>query len=151
MASARSINAFLAHPALAVVGASQTGRRFGNGARRVLTKQGYRVYPVHPSATSIDGVRCHARFADLPEPVDAVLVVVPPMQAIAVMRDAAAAGIHHVWLQQGAESPEASAVGHELGLDVVAGECVLMFARPTGIHYLHQFVRRVVDRCAARQ
>ena len=67
-----------------------------------------------------------------------------------MMRDAAAAGIHHVWLQQG-ESPEALAVGRELGLDVVAGECVLMFARPTGIHHLHQFVRRVVDRCAARQ
>ena len=151
MASEGSIRAFLAHPALAVVGMSRTGRKFGNCACRELTKKGYRIHPIHPSARAIDGVRCYERFTDLPEPLEAVLVVVPPRQAVAVMRDAAAAGIHHVWLQQGAESPEALAAGRALGLDVVAGECILMFARPAGIHHLHRLVRRVVDRCAARQ
>jgi hypothetical protein len=75
--------------------------------------------------------------------VHAVLVVVPPQQAIEVVRDAAAAGIRHVWLQQGAESPEAVRVGAELGLNVVSGECILMFARPTGIHRAHRWIRRL--------
>jgi hypothetical protein len=49
-----------------------------------------------------------------------------------VIRDAAAAGTRHVSLQRGAESPETVRVGAELGLDVIAGERILMFAQPKG-------------------
>ena len=135
------INTFLAHPAIAVVGVSRGGKKFGNRACRVLREKGYRVYPVHPRAATIDGMTCSARLADLPEPVGGVLVVVPPRAAVDVIREAAAAGIHRVWLQQGAESPEALRVCEELKMDVVAGECILMFAQPEGIHRVHQFVR----------
>lgn len=69
---------------------------------------------------------------------------VPPPLAIDVIRDAAAAGIHHVWLQQGAESDEAVALCARLGIEVVAGECILMFARPTGIHRAHRWMRGIV-------
>ena len=45
-------------------------------------------------------------------------------------RDAAEAGIRHVWLQQGAESPYVASLCSELGLNAVLGECILMFAQP---------------------
>jgi hypothetical protein len=63
-----------------------------------------------------------------------------------VIRDAAAAGIRHVWLQQGSESLEAITLAAELGLDVVAGECILMFARPTGIHRAHHWLWQITHR-----
>ena len=134
------VDAFVAEPAIAVVGVSRSGSKFGNLACRTLADHGYRVYPIHPTAAAIDGRTCYQRFADLPEPVNAVLVVVPPARAAGVMDDAAAAGIHNVWLQQGAESPEALARGKALGLDVVSGTCVLMYAHPTGIHRVHRWV-----------
>ena len=143
MTSATSIEAFLDNPSIAVVGVSRSGRGFGNAACRSLRTQGYRVYPVNWSAPTVDGIRCYSRLSELPERVNAVLVVVPPPQAVDVIRDAAAAGIRHVWLQQGAESPGALRLGAELGLDVVAGECILMFARPTGIHKAHRWLRQV--------
>jgi len=143
MTSATSIEAFLDNPSIAVVGVSRSGRGFGNAACRSLGKQGYRVYPVNWSAPTVDGIRCYSRLSELPERVNAVLVVVPPPQAVDVIRDAAAAGIRHVWLQQGAESPDVLRLGAELGLDVVAGECILMFARPTGIHRAHRWLRQV--------
>jgi uncharacterized protein len=146
MTSAKSIGAFLDNPSIAVVGVSRSGRGFGNAACRSLRTQGYRVYPVNWSAPTIDGIRCYSRLSDLPERVSAALVVVPPPQAVDVIRDAAAAGIRHVWLQQGAESPEAVRVGAELGLDVVAGECILMFAQPTGIHKAHSWLRQITHR-----
>jgi predicted CoA-binding protein len=146
MAAAASINAFIKQPALAIVGVSRSGRKFGNFARRVLVSKGYRVYPIHPDVSEIDGARCYRSFADLPERVDAVLVVVPSTNAIDVVREAAAAGIHHVWLQQGAESPELLAVCRQLGLDVVAGECVLMFAHPTSYHKAHRVISKVLGR-----
>jgi hypothetical protein len=135
-----SIDAFVSRPALAMVGLSRSGRKFGNLACRELRSKGYRVYPIHPTAEIIDGVRCYRRFADLPEPVETLLIVVPPAQAVRVLREAAAAGIRHVWLQQGAESSEVLQLAHELGLDVVAGQCILMFTKPTSYHRVHRWL-----------
>jgi predicted CoA-binding protein len=139
--TAAAIESFVSEPALALVGASRSSRKFGNLAMRELGAKGYRVYPIHPSAPSIDGVTCYRRFADLPERVNAVLIVVPPKQAVAVIREAAAAGIEHVWLQQGAESPEAETLCRGLGLEAVTGECILMFTHPTGVHKAHRWLR----------
>jgi predicted CoA-binding protein len=147
--SAKSIEAFLDNPSIAVVGVSRSGKGFGNAACRSLRTQGYRVYPVNSSAPTIDGIRCYSRLSELSERVNAVLVVVPSPQAVDVIREAAAAGIRHVWLQQGAESPEAVKLGADLGLDVVSGECILMFAHPTGIHRAHRWLREVTQRLPA--
>ncbi len=149
MTSKAAIDRFLAQPALALVGMSRSGRKFGNLAYRELTTKGYRVYPIHPSADMIDGARCYRRFADLPEHVDAVLVVVPPAKAAATVREAAAAGIHHVWLQQGAESPELLQVCSDLGIEPISGGCVLMFARPTGYHKAHRWIWQLLGKLPA--
>lgn len=138
--SRAAVDEFLAKPALALAGASRSGRKFGNFAMRELRAKGYQVYPIHPVADVIDGVRCYSSVAKLPEKVDALLVVVPPVAAPDVLRDAAAAGVSRVWLQQGAESADVLALCHELGLVVVAGECILMFAKPKGFHKLHRWI-----------
>jgi uncharacterized protein len=149
MTSQAAIDEFLVQPAVALVGMSRSGKKFGNLAYRELTTKGYRVYPIHPSADAIDGVRCYRGFTELPEHVDAVLVVVPSAQAAATVRQAAEAGIHHVWLQQGAESPEVLKVCRDLGVDAISGECVLMFARPTGYHKAHRWIWRVLGKLPA--
>jgi len=146
MTSAVEVQAFINEPAIAVVGVSRSGGKFGNFARRELQSKGYRVYPIHPSATEIDGARCYPSFAALPERVNAALVVVPPFKAAAVVRDAAAAGVHHLWLQQGAESAEVLKLCEQLGLGVVAGECVLMFAQPTSYHLVHRWIWKALGR-----
>lgn len=143
MKTSETIHTFLAQPAIAVVGVSRERHHFGNAACKTLREKGYRVYPIHRRAAEIDGMKCYSRLADLPEPVGGVLIVVPPWEAIDVIRDAAAAGITRVWLQQGAQSLEALDVCKQLGVDVVGGECILMFAHPTGVHKAHQIVRRV--------
>lgn len=146
MTELSTVERFVAEPALAIVGVSRSGGKFGNAAARELVAKGYRVYPIHPEATEIAGLRCYPSFAALPEHVDAVLVVVPPDAAVGVVRDAANAGVHQVWLQQGAESPAAIDVARSQGLSVVAGECILMFAKPASFHRLHRWLRQSLGR-----
>lgn len=146
MTTRSDVERFVAEPAVALVGMSRSGRKFGNAAARELISKGYRVYPIHPAASEIDGVRCFSTFDELPERVNAVLVVVRPAEVVQVVRDAARAGIHQVWLQQGAESPEALQVCRSLGQSVVAGECILMFAKPASFHRLHRWLRQVFGR-----
>jgi len=145
-ATLSSVDAFLAQPAVALIGASRSRHKFGNVILRELRAQDIRVYPVHPLAEVIDGVRCYSNLKMLPEPVGGVVICVPPEQAVAAVREAADAGIRHVWLQQGAESPYVATLCMELGLDAVIGECILMFAKPRGIHRAHRALAGMLGR-----
>src|SRR5688572_14491293 len=64
---------------IAVIGASRTPRTMGNQVMRNLTQQGFTgpVYPVNPRARSVCSVRAYPNIADIPEPVDLAVIVVP--------------------------------------------------------------------------
>ncbi len=138
---------FVAQRKLAIVGVSRGGIKFGNMAFKALREKGYRVFPVNPHAEKIGGERCYPNLRALPETVGGVLVVVPPKETEQVVRDAAAAGIGRVWLQQGAESQAAILFCEENGLEVVHGECILMFAQPVvSFHRWHQWLWKVLGK-----
>jgi predicted CoA-binding protein len=138
--SKAAVEDFLSQRVLAVVGASRSGKKFGNAAARELRKKGYQVIPVHPEAEVIDGERCYAKLSELPADVGGLLVVVPPSETEKVVEDAAAVGITRVWMQQGAQSDDAVRYCEEQGMSVVHGECILMFAEPAGIHKFHHWL-----------
>ena len=148
MATKREIEDFLAQKTLAIVGVSRGGRKFGNAILKDLTRLGYRLLPVHPEAAEVDGVRAFPSLSALPEAVGGVIVVVPPARAAEVVKDAAAHGIRRVWLQQGAESPEAIRFCEAQGMSVVHGQCVLMYPKPTTswIHGAHRWVWELIGR-----
>ena len=141
----QAIQDFVACQRIAVVGASRGGKKFGNAAAKELQTRGYQVFVIHPEAQEIDGQPCYPNLSALQGQIDAVFISVPAAQAAAVMREAASLGIHHVWLQQGAESPELLALGEELGLSLVSKKCILMYAPPVkSVHGWHRgFVKLV--------
>lgn len=142
-----AVEKFVAQPKLAIVGVSRGGIKFGNMAFKALKEKGYRVFPVNPNAQEIGGERCYPSLRALPETVGGVLVVVPPKETEQVVRDAASAGISRVWLQQGAESKAAIRFCEENGIEVVHGECILMFAQPVvSFHRWHQWLWKVLGK-----
>jgi uncharacterized protein len=142
MTTKAAVKEFLAQKKIAIVGASRSGKGFGNIALKELRAKGYSVYPVNPKTQLIDGERCYPGLSALPERADAALIVVPPDETEQVVRDAFKAGIAQVWLQQGAESEQAIRFCKEHGMGVVHGECILMFAEPTNFfHRAHRFVQ----------
>src|SRR6266446_4018546 len=71
--------AMLEARSLALAGAS---KREGSFGARMLTEAAKSaaklvIYPVNPRYADIDGRRCYPSIADLPEPVDLVLLAVP--------------------------------------------------------------------------
>lgn len=141
MISRAAVDDFLAQKDLALVGVSRGGKKFGNGALRELTANGYRVFPVHPEAETIQGIPCYPNLRELPEPVGGLLIVVPPAQTEVVVREAAAAGLRRVWMQQGSSSPTALQFCAENGIEAVHGECILMFLRKgPALHRFHHWL-----------
>jgi predicted CoA-binding protein len=135
----QAIQDFVNGKRIAVVGVSRDEKKFGNTAFTELAARGYQVFAVHPTAQEVAGARCYPNLAALRGQVDGALVIVSPQQAVSVLREAAAIGLKNVWLQQGAESPEALALARDLGLNLVARKCVLMYAPPVrSFHAWHR-------------
>ncbi len=138
------IIAFTEQRTLALAGASRGGKKFGNSVLKELTNKGYTVYPVHPSAESIDGVKAFPSLAALPGPVGGLVLSVKPDETEKLVRQAVDAGITRIWMQQGAESDEAIRYCEEHGVECTHGYCLLMFADPVNsIHRVHRWFAKV--------
>lgn len=142
--SRSTVEEFVAQKTLALAGASRGGKKFGNAVLKELRDKGYTVYPVHPEVKDIDGVACAPSLAALPEAVGGLVLVVKPAESEKLVREAHAAGITRVWMQQGAESAEAIAFCRDNSIDVVFGECLLMFTEPVqNVHSFHRWVWKI--------
>jgi hypothetical protein len=137
--------AFVAEKTLAVVGVSRS-RGFGNRLHAHLKQKGYKVFPVNAQADSVEGQPCYRRLDDLPEPVGAVVTVVPPAETEKVVEDCGRLGIRRVWMQQGSESAKAVERCRALGISAVAGECLIMHTNPGFPHTLHRFVWKMLGK-----
>ena len=144
------IEDFISQHTLAIVGVSRSGKKFGNNIFRELSSNGYKLFPIHPEAETLEGVTAYKAFKSLPEKVDGVIVVVPPAQTKKVVREAAAAGIQRVWMQQGAESEAAIHFCQENGIAEVHGECIMMFTRGTVFpHNIHRWFWKLFGKLPA--
>ena len=143
MTTQASVEGFLAEKTLAIAGVSRSGKGFGNSVLRDLTGKGYEMHPVHPEVDEVGGLRCSRSIADLPKEVGGLILVVPPDQTEKLVRQAKDVGINRVWMQQGAESDESIRYCSENDIDAVHGECVMMFAQPTGVHRFHRWLNGV--------
>ncbi len=143
----KEIEEFVGSKSFAVVGVSRNPRKFGNTIYRELKNRGYEVFGVNPLLSEIDGDKCYPDLSALKGRIDAAVVCVTPNRVESTLRDAASAEVRNVWLQQGAESANAVKMGQNLGITIVAGGCILMYAEPVrSFHAFHRFFVRVAGR-----
>ncbi len=135
----QAIKGFIQGKRIAIVGVSRSGQKFGNKIFAELKARGYQVSIVHPQAQEIGGEPCFPNLAALRGKIDGVVICVSPGQAGQVLREAVQAGVKNIWLQQGAQSPEVLALARQLGVNPVAGKCILMYAQP--VRSFHRFHR----------
>ena len=85
----------LAPRGLALVGATERPGALGEIVLRNLLAAAPKgpLYPVNPKHATIQGQRAYARLAELPEKVDAAVIVTPARTVAGILRDAGAAGI----------------------------------------------------------
>ncbi len=138
---------FVQSKRLAVVGVSHNVHKFGNAAYTELKRRGYKVFGVNPSMAEIDGDKCYENLSSLKGEIDGAVICIPPEKVETVLREASSIGVRNVWLQQGAESDDAIKLGNDLGMNVVAGKCILMYAEPVrGFHGFHRFFVKLAGR-----
>ena len=147
MNTKQDVQDFIAQKTLAVAGISRNPQSFSARAFAELKTKGYRLFPVNPNADSIAGEKCYPNVGALPEKPGGVLVFTPPAETEKVVREAAAAGIARIWIQQGAQSEAALRFCREKNLAAVSRQCILMFAEPVAsIHRVHRWLWKILGK-----
>jgi uncharacterized protein len=135
---------FLQSKRLAVVGVSHSATKFGTTIYTELKSRGFDVYGVNPQLDVIAGDKCYPSIADLAGKVDGAVICLPPQKAAAVIREAAAAGVKKIWLQQGSQSIETKKAAQEVGVKPVEGKCILMYGdNVASVHNFHKFFAKI--------
>lgn len=107
---------------VAIVGASPDRRKFGNKSVRAHAAAGFTVYPVHPSAETIEGLPVYRSVAQVPvDQLDRVSIYLPPAVGITILAEVASKNPAEVWFNPGTDSPEVLAEARRLGLRAVVG------------------------------
>ncbi|HBA72586.1 MAG: CoA-binding protein [Geobacteraceae bacterium GWC2_55_20] len=123
----QQLEKFLESPAFGVVGASTNRHKFGNKVLRCYLQHGRTAVPVNPNETEIEGVASVATIGDLPAEVKSISMITPPAVTAQLVPLAIAKGIENIWMQPGAEHPDAVALCREAGINVIAdGSCLLV-------------------------
>ena len=141
--SRKSIEAFLEPRKMAITGVSRNPKHFGHQVYNILKKKGYEVYPVNPMATEINGERCYQNLSEIPSHVTNLLILSSREKTVPIVKDAITRGMNNIWIQQKSESPEAIEIAASGNLNLVFGECILMFAETVeGFHKFHRGVKK---------
>jgi acyl-CoA synthetase (NDP forming)/GNAT superfamily N-acetyltransferase len=137
-ADAASLRHLLQPSAVAVIGA---GRRRGSVGREILhniVTGGFAgaVYPVNPRARSMEGLRCLASVADLPEQVDLAVVAVPAAAITEVAEQCGQRGVRSLVVIAsglGAGGADLLAICRRYGMRLVGPNCFGVAVPPLGL------------------
>jgi len=104
---------------VAIIGASNDARKFGNKAVRAFVQQGFTVYPVNPNESKVEGIEAYKNIGEVPVRPFMISVYVPPQVLLKLLPDIAAKGCDELWLNPGTESDEVLAEAERLKLNVI--------------------------------
>jgi len=112
---------------IAVVGLSSNTQKAGYYVPAYLKRHGYTIYAVNPTLTQgLDGDPAYAALADVPGPIDLVLLFQRSENVPPFVDQAIAAGAKAIWMQQGIAHEEAAQKARAAGLDVVQNACMMV-------------------------
>lgn len=113
---------------IAVIGLSPRPERDSHRVAAYIQQAGCRILPVNPAHADAEilGERVHARLADIPQPIDTVVVFRHSEQTDEPINDAIAAGAKTVWLQLGIVNPAGLRRARDAGLRAVENRCLMV-------------------------
>src|SRR6478735_4466340 len=94
-AEARSMRTILFPERVAIIGASRRAQSIGAVLLANIIAGDFRgqLYPIHPEADEIQGLKTYPSIRDVPEPVDLAILVIPADQTVGVVKECGKAGV----------------------------------------------------------
>src|SRR3978361_270750 len=89
------LDSFFAPDSIALIGASRDLEKIPGRLLSMLRKNEYpgKIYPINPNYGDIDGLQCYPSIADVGEPIDLAIVIIPARAVLTALEQCAAAGV----------------------------------------------------------
>ena len=114
---------------IALVGASNNPKKYGNKILLDLLEKGHIVYPINKNESQIEGLKSYKKVSDLPSLPSIINFVVPPNEGIEVTKDLVRKGYDNFWYQPGAESIEISNFLESNKKNFIDDKCIMVVTR----------------------
>ena len=114
---------------IALVGASNNPRKYGNKILLDLISKGHNVYPVNNKEKNIEGIKSYKSVDAIPEIPSIINFVIPPNEGMAVTRDLVEKGYDNFWYQPGAESNQISKFLEVEKKNFIDDMCIMVVTR----------------------
>jgi acyl-CoA synthetase (NDP forming) len=147
------IDALFNSKSVAIVGLPR-GMKAGKLFLISLQDQGFpgKIYPVHPEAREIDGLKAYPSVSAIPGPVDLAIVLVPHHSALSVVKECAAKGVKGAVLftagYKETGTDEGKALEKELvriarssGMRLLGPNCMGLYSPKTGLSFFPELSR----------
>lgn len=132
------IEAFFCSEKFVLLGVNRDAKKFGHIVFKTLIEKGFEIIPVNPAVDDISGHKCYRDLSSINGQISHVILVTPPQQTDNVVREAIKLGIKHIWVQRGSQTAETEGLTAKSNVETYINECILMYARPSGIHKFHR-------------
>ena len=139
---------------IAIVGLPR-GMKMGKLFLIALQDQGYPgpIYPVHPEAGEIDGLKAYPSVSAIPSPVDLAIILVPHHSALPVVKDCAAKGVKGAVLftagykETGTDEGKALeeklvSIARGSGMRLFGPNCMGIYSPKSGLSFFPELSRR---------
>ncbi len=89
------LDSFFAPESIALIGASRDREKIPGRLLSMLCKNEFpgKIYPVNPNYGDIDGLKCFSSIADVGQPIDLAIVIIPAKAVLGALEQCAAAGV----------------------------------------------------------
>lgn len=114
---------------IAVVGASNDPSKYGNIIVKQLDGQGYTVLPINPREASICGLTACPNVSAVPQPVDIVNFVTPPVVTKKILEGMVPDITKIVWFQDGSWDDDCIEYAEPRFETVVYNACIMVVSR----------------------
>ena len=121
---------FKKYRTIAVYGMSKSQEKAAHYVPAFLSKKGYAIIPVNPTADEILHLHCYARLIDIAEQIDILEVFRPSAQVPDVVKEAldrkkARGDIEVIWLQDGIYNEEACKLAEQAEIIFIQDRCMM--------------------------
>src|SRR3954466_5708884 len=122
------LDSFFSPSSIALIGASRDLEKIPGRLLSMLRKNHYPggIYPINPNYGDIDGLQCFPSIADVGEPIDLAIVIIPARAVLGALEQCAAAGVKNAVIIS-------SGFAEEGGDSTAMQDAIVALAKKTGM------------------
>jgi acetate---CoA ligase (ADP-forming) len=122
------LDSFFAPDSIALIGASRDLEKIPGRLLSMLRKNGFpgKLYPINPNYGDIDGLKCYSSIADVGQPIDLAIVIIPARAVLGALEQCAAAGVKNAVIIS-------SGFAEEGGDSAAMQDAIVALAKTTGM------------------